>query len=146
MNFDMKIVNVTQTDITEYVAEDNVKKLGYSTRHIPQGSLSLCPHNVAATLAGPGYPCGVSNLLDGTGCARAALTSRTGCSNGGATRTAPRPPSRRNRAPARLFSVPKIQDSDRASRSQRKLSPTAVTLAHTYYHCDFNYSIYTATC
>lgn len=54
----------------------------------------------------------------GRGGAR-ALTSRAGCSHGGATRTAPPPPSRFHRAPARLFSVPKIQDSDPPSQSRR---------------------------
>lgn len=65
------------------------------------------------------------------GGAPAALTSRAGCSHGGATRTAPRPPSRFRRAPTRLFSVPKIQDSDPASQSQRTCRPPPVTLPHT---------------
>lgn len=61
--------------------------------------------------------------------AAAALTSRAGYSHGGATRTAP-PPSRSRRAPARLFSVPKIQDSDPPFRSRRMFRPPPVTLPH----------------
>lgn len=62
-------------------------------------------------------------------CAGAALTSRAGYSHGGATRTAP-PPSRCRRAPARLFSVPKIQDSDPPFRLRRMSRPLPVTLPH----------------
>lgn len=102
-----------------------IQELGYSTRHATVGS-----HLGAVLVRGGcgGDPGEVSKLP-----ARqvpAALTSRAGCSHGGATRTAPRPPSRFRRAPTRLFSVPKIQDSDPASQSQRTYRPPPVTLPH----------------